>query len=254
LKAIALGSGFDAPRTGDFLGSRVPDASATTTIVDYNTVDDPGLQAVFDLWDESLAPPDRDPVLLLNRVTVTSNLTLWHTALRPGAQRPFTLFVPVGRTPASAMHPVDTIVELSGALGLPTRDVCKAAGVRTRTYYSWRKAPHTQQRISSENRLWDLRSLIDDLVELLEVDLRLWIRQADRRKMLTGGQFDQLLLDATTERAKIHPMEGLPIWATSSNSGDEVLAESPPVNELRRQATERSFAKTRRRTGISSSP
>jgi len=235
MTAVALNPMWAVGGTGSYLGSRVPDRSQST-LVDYRTVGDPGLQALFSQWDESLAALDRDPVLRLNPTVPDSESMHWHTVLRTGMNHPLRVF-----QAATSSHgqprTLYAIHELMHVLDLPARDICKAAGISRRTYYSWLKAPHTQARLGSESRLWELVEVVEDLRQLVEGELRQWIRHPARRKTLVGGHFNDLLLDATSERSRNHPMDPLGDWSPVPHDANEPVEIAQRVPRQRRQAS-----------------
>lgn len=58
----------------------------------------------------------------------------------------------------------DAARDVAAVLGVPTRDVCRAAGIALRTYYSWRNG--ATPRLGSQGLLWKLVQGSEDLVEV----------------------------------------------------------------------------------------
>lgn len=94
-------------------------------------------------------------------------------------------------------RPATTVRRLADFFGLPLGDILKATGISKSSFHSWDKPHQPRPRVSSQGDLWALAQLADDLSEAVEGPVREWMRaDSRRRRLLTGGRFDELLLAA----------------------------------------------------------
>ncbi len=98
---------------------------------------------------------------------------------------------PLGQQPA-----VIVVKALVDGLGLPKRDVLRAAGISRSTFHTWDKPEGPRPRVASQGQLWALAEAVEDLTEHLGA-LELvgpWLLADNRRKaLLREGDFDALL-------------------------------------------------------------
>lgn len=79
-------------------------------------------------------------------------------------------------------------------LGLNRTEMLRATGVKARTYHSWKNKPAGRPRLSSVRGLWDLADAVEELRDVVTLPLGDWFRKDDtRRRLLTNGEFDDLL-------------------------------------------------------------
>ena len=119
---------------------------------------------------------------------VQQTLTIW-TVLEPSA-----VADALETLQPSLSLAVGAIGYVQGALGITLKQALKAAGVRPRTYHSWRENPGRNPRVTSLGRLWELRQLTEDLEETMgRFGVRSWLSQ-DRSRLaaLLRGQFDDV--------------------------------------------------------------
>ena len=89
---------------------------------------------------------------------------------------------------------VTTVRALVEALGLPLRDVLKAAGIRRSSFHSWDKPGKPRPRMNSVGRLWALAQAVEDLTNTINVPLSRWLLAAPKRhRLLLDGSFDELV-------------------------------------------------------------
>ncbi|MEV6903442.1 hypothetical protein [Amycolatopsis sp. NPDC051372] len=91
---------------------------------------------------------------------------------------------------------VAVVEQLVTQLGIPKRDVLRAAGISKSTYHSWCKPNRPRPRVNSQGQLWALVEAVNDLAENLGAADRIapWLLADARRKsLLRDGQFDQLI-------------------------------------------------------------
>lgn len=89
---------------------------------------------------------------------------------------------------------VTTVRALVEALGLPLRDVLKAAGIRRSSFHSWDKPGKPRPRTNSVGRLWALAQAVEDLTNTINVPLGRWLLAAPKRhRLLLDGSFDELV-------------------------------------------------------------
>ena len=92
---------------------------------------------------------------------------------------------------------VGVVERLAEVLGLPSRDVLKAAQIKKSSFYSWKKS-HARPRVASQGCLWALAQVVDELAETVSGPLRAWVLADGRRRAaLVAGDFDSLIDDAT---------------------------------------------------------
>lgn len=128
----------------------------------------------------------------------------------------------------SASSAVSTVEHLSDLLGIPVRDVLRAARVRKRTFQNWKRNPATRPRLSSHGDLWRLAQSVEVLVDRLGEDLPTWMRQdVERLKMLGRGDFTGLVRDATQPIDRLPEMLLRERHLTAGTYGDDDY-ELPP--------------------------
>lgn len=231
--------------TGSIFGSRSRDERAPATITDHSMLDGtllgPGLRDLVPLWDEALTPTASDTLLDEDADSIVFRFAGTATS----APIRF-LIVQQHQAISASEKAAEDLERIREALDLPIRDVTKAAGVPTRTYYSWRNS-RKAVRLGANHRLADLQLSVEDLRDLLGDDLRSWIRQSRMVDLLRRGEFDELLHEASTWHARTHPMNDEPEWArpTADWVEDHPVSNAPP--RVRRQATTRT-ATTRRKS------
>jgi hypothetical protein len=121
---------------------------------------------------------------------------------------------------------VEVVSRLERELRLPLRTILRAAGIKRRTFYSWRDNPIVAPRTSSLGRLWALVQCIDDLY-LEQDDVWKWIAAPSRIALLQNGRFDELIDESAsgvreqTEMARLPPYRGddsvIPEWPVFHN-------------------------------------
>jgi len=105
---------------------------------------------------------------------------------------------------------VATVAALSAQLGVKPDDVLVAAGVKRRTFYSWKQTSGRRPRVGSQARLWELAEHTRDLAEQLgDTPVRAWmLADTARRKLLLAGAFDELVALVTGEQLAAHRAAG----------------------------------------------
>lgn len=120
-------------------------------------------------------------------------------------------------------RPAVTVVQrLVDLLGLPKRDLLRAAGISKSTFHTWDKPNGPRPRVASQGQLWALAEAVDDLAELLGGVGRVgqWIlAHKQRRSLLREGEFDRLL-DLASPAAVTDPS---PYLAGLYAAGEEKL-------------------------------
>jgi len=149
----------------------------------------------------------------------------------------------------SAVTVVNNLVDL---LGMPKRDVLRAAGISKSTFHTWDKPGGPRPRVGSLGQLWALAEAVDDLGEHLgSSDLvGPWIlADSRRRNLLREGKFDRLL-DLVASTAVTDPV---PYLAGLYAVGQEKLEprSSDATTARRRTATITSTARRARDVGRS---
>jgi hypothetical protein len=99
--------------------------------------------------------------------------------------------VPLEEQPA-----VVIVKRLTEVLGMPQRDVLRAAGISKSTFHTWDKPNGARPRVNSQGRLWALAEAVEDLIEHLGTADRVgpWLLADNGRKtLLRAGEFDRLL-------------------------------------------------------------
>lgn len=108
-------------------------------------------------------------------------------------RRKVTVFHEHGRA-LEIMDPVDILDRISSQTGLSRDEVLKAAGISRRTFYSWQRSGSSRPRKGSLGRLWELVATIEDLQEIIERPLKLWLgSDPDRGRLLCRGRFEEIL-------------------------------------------------------------
>lgn len=234
--AVAVDAQYLGDWTGSIFGTRSRDDRAPETIMDHSMLDGallgPGLRDLVPLWDEALTPTASDAMLGKGSDSIVIRFAGVAT---PAHIRFFIKQPEVLSASEKAANELDRVREV---LGVPIRDVAKAAGVPTRTYYSWRKS-RKAVRLGATHRLADLQLTVEDLRDLLGDDLRTWIRQARLVDLLRRGQFDELLHEASTWHARAHPMDDGPSWARPTTDWTDEHSATGQVSRERRQASTR---------------
>ncbi len=172
----------------------------------------------------------RTPMPPLFRVptsVATTDLTLKADPQRlPGITEPGLTY--------SAEDAVVAVKDLSWRLGLPQRDICKAAGVSRSAYYSWNQSDAPRPRVASQGRLWALVQFAEDLEDLLDVPPAHWLLASPRqRDQLLDGRFDDLLESLRTQP---RPRKAAPDHARFLSVGGDRLASDDEPSTLRRNS------------------
>jgi len=201
-------------RTGGTLGDRFlcDDLSSARLAVPEHTAfvlsgaDNYVLRDVIPAWDEALPRQILDPALGLAWTFASPAAVLSGRTLVLDTQclvaRPAMWLLP-GAADSENTNAYDAVRFVEKALGLPVRDVLKAAGIAHRTFYNWQSSGVRQPRLASEGRLWRLVQVTEDLYELLGQDLPTWIRASpDRRAILRKGKPDELLATVMLEQQR----------------------------------------------------
>jgi hypothetical protein len=107
------------------------------------------------------------------------------------------VFEPVASSEPLEQRPAVTVVEqLVAMLGMPKRDVLRAAGISKSTFHTWDQPNGPRPRTASQGRLWALAELVDDLTDYLGARDRVgpWLLADNaRRSLLRAGEFDAVL-------------------------------------------------------------
>jgi hypothetical protein len=107
----------------------------------------------------------------------------------------------VGVRPRPVDDAVELIQRLTELLGVPLKDVLAAAGIRPRTYHSWRKPNAPKPRVGSQGHLWQLADSVADLSEHVGGDVRAWLHgRPERLRLLRAGELDELMSLRTAEQ------------------------------------------------------
>lgn len=170
-------------------------------------------------WNiRALTPTGRDfTVVIVDRPDVDAQLT----------------DIPAAHGASPAIRAVE---DIEARLGLPLQRVLKAAGVKRRTFYAWRKKPEVQPRVHSLGRLWSLGQCIEDLESELP-DVPSWLRDPQRLHLLERGNFDALIDLAV---ATFQPVGSAMQSQTLYEGDDRVVpelrhaGERPPLKPVRR--------------------
>ncbi len=128
---------------------------------------------------------------------------------------------------------VGVVEALAAKLGLPVRDVLKAAGIKRSSFYSWKKPGAPRPRVASQGRLWTLAQTVEDVDETTGGNVRKWLLARDARRLqLVHGEFDRLLAEATAERST-PGIRAEPTWAATFGAGAEhdTSAGPPPPSD-----------------------
>ncbi len=116
---------------------------------------------------------------------------------------------------------VAVIEALAAKLGLPVKDVLKAAGIKKSSFYSWKQPDAPRPRVASQGRLWSLAQFVEDLTASTDGNVRQWLLASDaRRDRLVHGQFDRLVAEATAEGSTAR-VRTEPAWAATFGVGAE---------------------------------
>lgn len=234
--AVALDAQHLGDWTGSIFGTRSRDDRAPLTITDHSMLDGtllgPGLRDLVPLWDEALTPTASDAMLDEESGSIVFRFA--------GAATPAPIRFLIKHQPdavSASQKAAEDLERVRELLDLPIRDVTKAAGVPTRTYYSWRKS-RKPVRLGATHRLADLQLAVEDLRNMLGDGLRPWIRQARLVDLLRRGHFDELLHEAATWRARANPMDDGPAWAhPAADWADEQRALGGVPRERRQAST-----------------
>lgn len=144
---------------------------------------------------------------------------------------------------------VAAIKGLSWRLGLPQRDICKAADVSRSAYYTWNRPDAPRPRVSSQGRLWALLQFTEDLEDMLDAPPSQWLlARPERLEQLLDGRFDDLL---ESLRAKPQASQAAPDYALFlSVGGDRLASDAEPAalrQKIRRSASAQNVSRSRRR-------
>jgi hypothetical protein len=116
---------------------------------------------------------------------------------------------------------VRAVEALACELGLPVKDVLKAAGIKKSSFYSWKQPDAPRPRVASQGQLWALAQAVEDLAECTGGNVRQWLLARDeRRKTLIHGEFDRLVAEATSEQS-MPRTRSEPPWAATFGVGAE---------------------------------
>ncbi len=133
----------------------------------------------------------------------------------------------LGDETAAVSDAVAVIDQLAGELGVPLSYVLKAAGVKRRTYYSWRSMPSRSPRVASQARLWTFAQIVEDLRDELGSGLRQWVHALpDRLTAIRDGHPDDLISLLWSHEADILQPD---LTARTSGLAQDVVV--PKLNE-----------------------
>lgn len=232
----------------DPTASRLPVGQASTPI-DLTGVRDPSVRAALASMDGEISRPlYGSAATTIAVVGMTEIATAFGSAIEVIVENMAHVLSPLEVStrprPDSAVEAVDYV---AAALGLPVRDVCRAAGVAQRTYYSWRKG--TVPRQQSQGRLWELVRVTDDLAEALGGVSAVtdWMRgDRGKGKMVREGNANILVHQAVLETTPPQDVrdvaqQALARFAAVGGDHDEFTAYNSlrPVAGARRAATGR---------------
>lgn len=220
----------EAVHTGSIYGSRqrrAAEPASTRTRVDYKTVGNPVLREVLPAFDNALLDDMVDPALARPTELLAARFVGGTETVK---------FVISGRdiivlltTSAVDPHELparDAVMYVARTLGVPQRDVLRAAGIAPRTFHTWGKIVR-HPRLSSQGRLWELVQLTEDLRELFGSRLRRWMRAPGRRALLAGSDPQQLLSQAMVQTTNTPTGPRLLTSAVGSETHDVGPATRP---------------------------
>lgn len=213
--------------TGDDLRAEdvfMPSTEGHTRVV-YGRVDDLTLEATLLTWDRRFEWTDR-------LYPQASAMTSGAGSIVASSSRP------LGNAERSA---VEVVEQLAAALGLPTRDILEAAGIRRRTFYYWKRRPLVRRRLSSVGNLWSMAQAVDAFKVELGSHLVDWIAGSpERREKFQRGEFDVLRRELATQRALATPDLDLrrreEALSVSAQSHEAESASDVPSREARPSA------------------
>lgn len=205
-------------RTGWALGDdeevRAHDEVFTSQHTPVLEVSDPDLKDVLDEFDAAFVPPMAVLGLLRHPTEWSSTPAGCSGRVAVGFSSPFDAWDGRGAllhqltTVVSTVRPpddgdddpvgrrdaVETIESLQSDFDLPTRDICRAAGVSRSAFYTWMKPGGPHPRVSSVMRLWGLVQFFQDLHGLLDGPPRDWLTSDELRyQQFLAGEFDELI-------------------------------------------------------------
>lgn len=97
---------------------------------------------------------------------------------------------------------------LQTTLGVPQRDILKAANIKERTWHHWQKTPAAHPRLSSQGELWSLMQQVQILLEELDEPAASWFRRnTGRRKLLQKGKFEELVDSVLEEKVRSYAFD-----------------------------------------------
>jgi hypothetical protein len=202
----------------DVAADRQMDSLERHTPVRTDDINNPNLRSVLQTFDVALgvSVPAQLQALSLHH-TLTSRMIL----IRSGGQLPseglLAFYSPnvlwdlaqtsvhtstllhEGRAgqPNDGTHADDAVTVVQGLadqLGLPVRDILKTAGIKSRTFYSWKHLSGSKPQPRSQGRLWEVSQAVEDLSQVVEGSVRAWLyADGDRLRMFRSGRLDSLM-------------------------------------------------------------
>ncbi len=212
--------------TGDYLEELgLPLRRKSQTPVNVSPGDNPVLAELIQGWDETFPEKTSDSGIRIQtspKVTAfvigegevafiwrgRGNLLLADLMDTPGPAWEIQLSVSEADavaqpSPNSPSVGVIRIVEwVVRALDVTDRDVLRAAGIKPRTFYHWKKNPDTAPRLASQAGLWAVAQSVESIVDDLGTGAATWMKaDPGRRDLFLEGRHGRLAALAAAEPA-----------------------------------------------------